>query len=237
MKKLITILLLSLIHLYAASQTTADLGNHFLKVYRQAMKYNDANTAISALHNYIVTDNNIQFKDTLSMLYFSSKSYYSSLLLAEEVRKAFPENINVIARAAECFEELGDSKSAASLYEKVIAKTKNPYATYKLAICQYQLNLLVESEVSARAVLADTSSSKHGVNFTVKDGSTQVVSTQAAAANLIGVLRMGAKKFSEAKAAFELALKLYPAFTGAKENLDICTKRAAEKGQNPSKNR
>ena len=158
------------------------------------------------------------------MLYFNIKSYYSSLLLAEEVYKAAPANIDAMARTAECYDELGDPKTAAALYEQVVPKTKNPYHNYKLAICQYQLKRTAESEASAKWALADTASKNIGVKFTQMGGIEQMIPVNAAAANLLGVLKMDTKDFLGAQVNFKQALTLYPAFAGAKDNMDMCEK-------------
>lgn len=234
MKKLIPLFFGILFVSGAAGQDSTSLRKHYLKVYRQALAYNDANAAINALQNYIAADNSTSFKDTLSMLYFNVKSYYSALLLAEEVSKVAPENMGAIARAAECYDELGDPKTATGLFEQVVPKTKNPYHIYKLGICQYQLKRTLESEASARAALADTSSKRIGVVFTMADGSQQTVPVDAAAANLLGVLKMDAKNFAGAKTDFQLALKLFPDFAGAKGNLDVCEKNL-KSGTKPTK--
>ncbi len=235
MKKIIPFILGVLIISGAAAQDSIGLRKHYLKVYSQALSYNDANAAINALQNYIAADNSIVYKDTLAMLYFNVKSYYSSLLLSEEVYKAAPENVTAMARAAECYDELGDPKTATGLYEKVVPKTKNPYHIYKMGICQYQLKRTLESEASARAALADTTSKKIGVVFTMADGSQQTVPVDAAAANLLGVLKMDAKNFAGAKADFQQSLKLFPDFAGAKGNLDVCDKNLKTPAKIPSK--
>ena len=224
MKKLSIFLICSIFVTGVTAQDNDALSKHYLKVYRQALNYNDANAAINGLHNYIAINNSVVYKDTLSMLYFNIKSYFSSLLLAEEVYKAAPDNLNAMARTAECYDELGDPKTAAVLYEQVVPKTKNPYHTYKLAICQYQLKRTGESEASAKVALADTSSKKIGVKFTQMGGIEQTVPVNAAAANLLGVLKMDTKDFAGAQANFKQALTLYPDFAGAKDNLDMCEK-------------
>lgn len=223
MKK-IFFLLCGLIVISSSNGQTDSLKKHYLKMYKQALTYNDATIAINALHGYIAEDNNILYKDTLSMLYFNTKSYYSALLLAEEVYKASPGNTNAMARTAECYDELGDPKTAAGLYEQVVLKTKSPYLFYKLAICQYQLKRNAECEASAKIALADTNSKRIGVIFTSADGSQQSVQVDAAATNLLGVLKMDAKNFAGAKLDFQQSLKLFPDFAGAKSNLDICDK-------------
>lgn len=206
------------------AQDSGALKNHYLKVYNQAIAYNDISAAINGLHGYLAVDNNLLYKDTLSMLYFTSKSYVSALLLAEEVYKADPNNALAMARAAECYDELGDPKTATTLLEQVVPITRNPYHTYKLATSQYQMKRIAECEQSARAVLADTNSKKIGINFTLVDGQRQAVPINAAAMNLLGVVKMDAKNYAGAKADFQQAIVLFPEFTGAKQNMEVCDK-------------
>jgi tetratricopeptide (TPR) repeat protein len=235
MKKLLPVLLIVLTTTAVHSQDSIALRKHYLKMYNQAINYNDINTAINALHGYIASDNNMNYKDTLSMLYFSAKSYISSLILAEEVYKALPANTEAMARAAECYDELGDPKTAVGLWEQIVPKTKNPYHIYKLAVGQYQLKRTLECEASANAVLADTSSKRIGVNFTSVDGSQQAIPVNAAAANLLGVIKMDAKNYAGAKADFQRALTLFPKFEGAKQNLDVCEKNLKSPVKTPAK--
>ncbi|MEO7923945.1 MAG: tetratricopeptide repeat protein [Chitinophagaceae bacterium] len=217
------------------AQDSAAMKKHYLKMYTQAAAYNDLNAGINALHGYLAIDNSLNYKDTLSMLYFTNKNYYSALLTGEEVYKAMPSNTEAMARTAECYDELGDPKTAVSLYEQVSPKTKNPYHFYKLAVGQYQLKRTAEAELSARIVLADTSSKRIGVNFTSVDGSQQAVPVNAAAANLLGVLKMDAKNYTGAKADFQQALVFYPQFVGAKQNLEACEKNLKGGAKAPAK--
>ncbi len=235
MKKLVPVFFCLLIVTAGSAQDSTALRKHYLKVYNQALAYNDINVAINALQGFIAVDNSLIYKDTLSMLYFSAKSYVSALVLAEEVYKAVPANVDAMARAAECYDELGDPKTSVSLYEQVVPKTKNPYHIYKLAVGQYQLKRTLECEASAKAVLADTSSKKIGVNFTNIDGSQQAIPVNAAAANLLGVIKMDAKNFAGAKADFQQALTLFPQFAGAKQNLDACEKNLKGSNKTPGK--
>jgi len=224
MKKSI-LLLIGIVSLTTVTaQDSEAMKKHYLKMYDNALVYNDARAAINALNGYLAIDSGTAYKDTLSMLYFSTKAYVSALILAEEVYKKEPGNTDAMARTAECYDELGDPKTAVSLFEQVVPKTKNPYHLYKLAVGQYQLKRTLESEVSAKAVIADTASKRIGVNFSSIDGTQQAVPVNAAAANLLGVLKMDAKNYTGAKTEFQAALKLFPDFTGAKQNLEACEK-------------
>ena len=233
MKKFLPAILCMTMVSMVSAQDSAAFRKHYLKMYNQAINYNDIGTAINSLNGFLAIDNSILYKDTLSMLYFSAKSYVSSLILAEEVYKTVPANVTAMARAAECYDELGDSKTAVSLYEQVVPKTHSPYHLYKMAVGQYQLKRLGESEVSANAVLLDTNSNKIGVNFIGMDGNAQAIPVNAAASNLLGVMKMDAKNFAGAKADFQRALTYFPKFDGAKQNLDVCEKSL--KGKAPVK--
>ena len=235
MKKFVPFLFCLILAGGASGQDSAAMKKHYLKIYNQALAYNDVNAAINALHGYIATDNNLIYKDTLSMLYFTTKNYYSSLLLGEEVYKAMPGNLEAMARTAEAYDELGDPKTAVSLFEQVVPKTKNPYQIYKMAVGQYQLKRNGEAEASAKAVLADTSSKRIGVNFTSVDGRQQAVPLHAAAANLLGVLKMDAKNYAGAKVDFQQALTFYPQFAGARQNLDAVEKNLKGGTKTPAK--
>ena len=230
MKKLMPFVFCLVVGTAASAQDTSAMKKHYLKIYNKAVAYNDVNAAINGLYGYLAIDNSLIYRDTLSMLYFTTKSYYSALILAEEVYKTDGSNLSAMARAAECYDELGDPKTATSLYEQVVPKTKNPYHIYKLSTTQYQLKRIAESEMSARAVIADTNSKKIGINFTMASGETQAVPIAAAASNLLGVIKMDAKNYTGAKADFEQALAFYPQFAGAKLNLDVCEKTI--KGEN-----
>lgn len=235
MKKFVPFLCCLILAAGASAQDSAAMKKHYLKVYNQALSYNDVNAAINALHGYLAVDNSLIYKDTLSMLYFTTKNYYSSLILGEEVYKAVPSNVEAMARTAEAYDELGDPKTAVSLYEQVVPKTKNPYHIYKLGVGQYQLKRTAEADISARAVIADTSSKRIGVNFTSMDGSQQAVPLNAAAANLMGVIKMDAKNYAGAKADFQQALVFYPQFSGAKQNLDAVDKSLKGGTKTPAK--
>jgi tetratricopeptide (TPR) repeat protein len=235
MRKLVPFVLFMTACIITHAQDMNVMKKHYLKIYNQALTYNDVNAATNALHGYLAIDSNIVYKDTLSMLYFNAKSYYSSLILAEEVYKAQPGNYDAMARAAECYDELGDPKTAVGLYEQVVPKTKSPYHVYRLAVGQYQLKRIGEAETSARIVIADTNSKKVGVAFNMGDGSQQAVSANAAAANLLGVIQMDAKNYAQAKTFFNQALTMYPQFAGAKQNLEACERNIKGGGKVPAK--
>lgn len=205
-----------------------NLKSHYLKVFRNAMAYNDPDAAINALHGYIAIDSSVTYKDTLSLLYFVRKSYYSALILAEEVTKKDKANVEAYARAAECYQQLGDYKTSVNYFEQISAATKNPYHFYQLAVSQYSLKRIAECETNCRKVLADTNSNKIGVTFNNGDGTEQLVPVSAAALNLLGVLQMETKNYAEATKLFKQSIAIFPDFVGASQNIKVCEEKTVK---------
>jgi tetratricopeptide (TPR) repeat protein len=221
MKRIVPILTCLLLCGVAQAQMDS-LKKHYLKVYNQAVQYNDVNAAVGALHGYLAIDNNVAYKDTLSMLYFSTGSYYSSLLLAQEVHQAVPSNMMALARSAECFQNLGESKKAVDAYEKVTQTVKEPYYFYQLASAQYTLKRMGECEANLQRVIADTNSKRTAVNFSLGDGRVQQVPANAAAYNFLGIIKMESNDLANSKKLLQQAVALYPDFVGAQQNLELC---------------
>lgn len=222
MKKIAPFVTFLLLGVMAQAQTSDSLRRHYLKVYNNALHYNDVNTAVNALQNYIAVDNNIAYKDTLSLLYFSTGAYVSSLILAEEVTKADPNNMLAVARAGECYQNLNEPKRAIEAYEKACPVLKDPYLWYQLASSQYTLKRIGECESNLQRVIADTNSKRVAVSFTLGDGRVQQVPANAAAYNFLGIIKMEANDLATSKKHLQQAVALYPDFLGAKQNLELC---------------
>lgn len=234
MKQFFGVLALLLTASLCRAQDNSSLKTHYLKVYTQALQYNDVDVAIQAMHGYIAIDSNVNYKDTLSYLYFINKNYYSSLMLSEEVIKRDPKNVLALARAAECYQLLGDSKTSVNYFERVVPATKNPYHIYMLAVGQYSMKRMAECESNCRLIIGDTMSNKIPVTFNNGDGSEQVIPVSAGAYNLRGVMQMDTKNYEAAKKEFQNALAIFPQFVGAQQNMQVCENQLG-KGKTPSK--
>jgi tetratricopeptide (TPR) repeat protein len=146
---------------------------HFLNVYKRAIKYNDIRTAISSIQNYLAIDDEIRYKDTLGTLYLLAADYYSSLLISKEVLDVEKTNLSALERVAECYNQLGDLKSAVEHYEKLAVATKNANHYYKLAEAQYQLKRIAECGQNLQMVIADTNSKHIPTPFSIGGGKAQ----------------------------------------------------------------
>jgi tetratricopeptide (TPR) repeat protein len=233
MKKIAPIVIFLLMAGIGQAQTSDSLRKHYLKVYNNAIHYNDVNAAVHALQGYIAVDNNIAYKDTLSLLYFSTGAYVSSLILAEEVQKADPSNMLAVARIGECYQNLNEPKRAIDAYEKACPVLKDPYLWYQLASSQYTMKRLGECEANLQRVIADTNSKRIAVNFTLGDGRVQQVPANAAAYNFLGIIKMEANDLATSKKHLQQAVALYPDFLGAKQNLELCENKMKPGGNKP----
>ena len=217
---------------YSQVSVSDSLKKHYFNTYEHALKYNDLGLAITSLNNLIVempASQAMAYKDTLSMLYFSRKDYLTCLLLAQEVYKANSSNINALARAGDCFQASGDYKNAATAFETVAPALKDPFYYYQLAVCQYSLKKIPDCQANADKVLADTNSNHIAVIFVLPNGSEQRVPVSAAALNLKSVLLMDTKNYAQAKQLLQTALKIYPDFQGAQQNVLTCDKNSKPK--------
>jgi tetratricopeptide (TPR) repeat protein len=235
MKLKITLMALGfLAALHAGAQTPAPNKQHYLDVYKRAIKYNDGRTAIVALNSYLALGEDAAYKDTLSLLYYLSGDYYPSLLLSQEIFEASPKNEGALERIANCYTQLGDVKSAVENYEKLCPMTKNPYHYYQLASAQYQIGRMEECKGSLQRVIADTSSKRVPVSFDNGEGQRpQTISILAGAYNMLAVMQMNNKNYESAKQMLNKAIEAFPDFYGAKQNLAVVEKLMKGGGKAP----
>jgi tetratricopeptide (TPR) repeat protein len=220
MKLTITLLMTLLLYMgQAVAQTSNPSKQHYLDLYKRAIKYNDSRTAITALNGYLTMGDDAKYKDTLALIYYLSGEYYPSFLLTKEITDAEPENLGALERLASCYNQLGDVKAAVDSYEKLCPKTKNPYHYYQLATAQYQLKRVAECQQNLQRVIADTSSRRIPTSFDVGNGQTQNISVLAGAYNMLAVIQMEQKNYEPARQLFNKALEAFPDFVGAKQNL------------------
>lgn len=212
--------LLAVFFFAASASAQNPTKQHYLDLYKRALKYNDTRTAITALNGYLTLGDELPYKDTLGYIYYLAGDYYSSLLLTKEVTDADASNVNALERLASCYNQLGDLKQTVENYEKLVPKTKNPYHYYQLAVAQFQLKRIAECAQNLQRAITDTSSRRIPVAFTVNEGQVQNVPVMAAAYNMLGVIQMEGKNYADARKLINKAIEVYPDFVGAKQNIE-----------------
>ncbi|HNQ11963.1 MAG TPA: tetratricopeptide repeat protein [Bacteroidia bacterium] len=212
-----------------------------LRVYENAMLIGDYDVARTALL-YLVTaqPNQISYLDSLARIYYATGMYAQALISSEIYLKKDEKNVGMMEISTACYNILGDSKKALSGYEALYTINKRMEYLYQIAVIQYQMKRLGECEVSVNTILNESKSSEEKISINMA-GQYQEVPVAAAAYNLSGVMNKELGKTDKAKSDFENAIKLFPEYVLAQNNLsDLLNPSQDEEEiieQSPSKKR
>ncbi len=224
MKKLTTlIILLSLTNVFAQRKeknvSPIVESNDNLTIYKNALKYNDIQSAIYATQSIIAREGeNSTFKDTLAILYYNSNNLVSCHLLCKELLVKKPSDKVLLELNAISLSSVGSALDAIGAYEALFSATKNRFHGYQLAKLQFGVKRLAEAMVTLNYCLAQTETLKATVPFDIKDNQKQDVPLDAAIHNLKGLVSYELKDSPTAIKSFEEAIKIFPDFETAQSN-------------------
>ncbi len=205
-----------------------------LGIYRQAIKYGDANVAISNLYILIAKHSEITaYKDSLASIYFQSGQYNPCLRVCSELIQARPNDSNLLRMSAMSHQGLGMPVEAIADYDKVIKITKNIYDIYQKAGLEYRIKRLQESKVNIEAVIKDAKETDKIVIY-IDQENKQTVPMRAAAFNLYGMIARDFNDTASARYFFNEAIKIYPEFYFANANIKVLDEMAAKKSEAPA---
>jgi tetratricopeptide (TPR) repeat protein len=209
----------------AKSDPTADAMQHYRQIYDAAIGYNDFAVATDAMYHMIaLRPTDAALKDTLAGLYFQRGAWPQVVLVTTDILLANATNQAALELRAVANQSIGRAKEALADYEQLYKLAQNPYHLYEIAALQFSMKRLGECELTVRQLLADGSLKDKTIAITVQDGRSQEVPLHAAALNLNGVLDLEQGKKDSAKVHFENALKVYPDFILASDNLAALVK-------------
>lgn len=193
--------------------------NNYKKKIQQALKYNDAETAINNIHNIIVIEGNkSSYKDSLAVVYYQSGNFMSSHLVSKELLKSKPKNKQLLEINAVSLQKLNAIKEAIDAYEKLFIETNNMYHGYQLANLQFSLKRLAEAKITINRTTECKNIEKAYVQFPIDKNEKQNVPLKAAAFNLQGLIAFELKEYQIANASFKNALEIMPKFALATQN-------------------
>ena len=203
-----------------------------LKIYQNAILFGDYEVARTAVFGLLTRyPNRIDYLDTLVRIYFSSGAYSQALLAASIYLERDPGNMQLMELSAICQGALNNNKESLDIYEKIYARSKSIYHAYQIAVLQYTLKRLGECETTVNVIINDPQAVKEKIRISVDQQNAQEVPLAAAAYNLRGVLQRDLNKTDKAREDFDAALKLFPDFVLAKNNIEALKAPApAEKG-------
>ena len=221
--KLLGVLFLLSINLSAQKITKKSLNEiqktNFKKTLKNALKYNDVQTAINNLHNIIVLEgDNSSYKDSLAIVYYKSGSYLSSHLITKELLAKKPNNIELLEINAVSLQKLNAVKEAIDAYEILFSKTNNMAHGYQLANLQYSIKRLAEAKNTITKTLQCKEIEKAFIQFPIDKKQSQNAPLKAAVYNLKGIISFDLKEYTEASNSFNEALKIMPKFALATQN-------------------
>ncbi len=199
-----------------------------LKVYHTAIQYNDMPTAAMSLVSYLSNGGTINYNDSLAVVYYNMNNFSGAYKLANEAYTRDNKNVTALSLLADISGQTNDAKTSLEWYEKLCPLNPLPFNYYQLATKQFSLERKLECKQSLAKVMADTAAAaKQKVTLQVGQGYSESVPVLAAAYNMMGVLAFQDKNTTEAKKMYEAALKAFPDFVIAKQNLEAMNKPAA----------
>ncbi len=204
----------------AKASKSFDRMQHYRQIYASAVKYNDFAVATQALYEMIaISPNSKGLKDTLSQVYFQRAAWPQVVLLTMEILEDDPNNDGALELQAIANQSLGRIKESLASYEKLYQSTQSPFHLYEIAALQYSMRRFGECEQSIKKLASDPATQDKKITISMQTGESQEVPISAAVMNLQGVVDLDQGNKEDAKIAFESAIKLFPEFQLAKNNL------------------
>lgn len=223
MKKNILFVLVLLVSAQAFAQSKADSAqqqNEYLNMYRRSLEYDDMSSAAYALTGYLLHGGAAQFKDTLAVVYYRLGNLNGAYKMANEINQANPKDITALTLLADITGRAGDTKASLDWYEKLCTLSPEPYNFYQLATRQFILERIGECKTSLNKVVADSVKARQEkVSLEISAGNNESVPVIAAAYNMLGALAFKEKDTAAAKKYYALAVKEFPNFVIANQNL------------------
>jgi tetratricopeptide (TPR) repeat protein len=215
----------------STKQPSAGAPSLHLSVYEQAMQASDASTAILALNYYLIEQGkNSVYSDTLAMLYMQQGAYTQAYYWANLRLEQTPQNDNLAELKGLALDKLQQPKEAITVFEKLFAKTRNPYHGYKLMEMQYGIKRLQECLATAEATEKLPFKPEFLMTYTFGEqvGRTYL---QAGVHNIHALALYDLDRKDEARQFFQKALSLDSSFALAKQNLEAVNALAQAKAQ------
>jgi tetratricopeptide (TPR) repeat protein len=228
-KSLFTYLLLCLFGCGFLSAQTPDEFEIQTRVYKQALKNYDLQSATVALYNMqALKPERTDLNDSLALVYFAGERYAQAYLIGEGIVTADPKRKDMLELVAVSKQNLGMVKESLADYEKLYAIDKSVYYLYQMATLQYQLKRFGECVANLDQIIAGTDADKQKVTIRAAQNQQQEVPMKAAAYNVKGICALEMNQPDIAKDNFNKALALAPDFALAKGNLDMMAKKQQE---------
>ena len=197
------------------------LSEHFYRKYAAAMRWNDVETAKSAMYDLIVENpQNDSLIYTLGYYYYEEEKFASSLLIAQDLLTIDPKNMAYLEMAGTSAQMLGVNDRALTYFESLYLINDATRTLYSIAFIQYTLKRYAECATSINIILTKPDVDKEKVVFADAKGVDKQYPLKVSILNLKGLLALDQGDKVNAKKAFTEALAISPDFFPAKTNLE-----------------
>ncbi|MBC7383946.1 MAG: hypothetical protein H7296_13325 [Bacteroidia bacterium] len=192
----------------------------YTAVYEKSMAIKDYHTAITALQFMLIADSSKQaYLDTLPELYAAVLNYPSAEYYTDIALKTYPTSERFLQLKALCLQQKGDVDHVLDLYNKLYASTKKITYLYQIAAFQFSAQDMEGAEKTLKTLDEKMGNSKDSVDFMISETEKQKVPVRAAVFNMKAYMFAQKRDLPAAKKYFEMALKEYPDFVTARQNL------------------
>lgn len=200
-------------------------AKHYRDVYEQALRFGDMGIATQSVYDLMALDPEFgHYIDTLALLYFQRGAWAQTAAVADKILSTSPNAEGPLELRAVAYHTMGLLKESLTDYERLYGISKNTYHLYEIAALQYTLRRFGECDQTLGRLLNDPGLKDKEIQLSAGQQQTQTVPLVAACNNMVGVLLMEQGKKAEAKLAFQEALKMFPDFVLAKNNLTELSK-------------
>ena len=191
------------------------------KIAELAKRVGDPGVVTSAYYRIVALEgDNSTYKDSLAYLYFSSRQFAPSFMMADEVLKRDPNHREMLEIKAVSLESFGAIDKSAEEYAKLYALSKNNFHGYNLAKLEFSLKQYDKAYATIKEVEGLNDSGQYKISFAINQNHSQQVELMAAIQYLKGLTEEELDKKEEAKASYEKSIKIQPDFVLAKEKLE-----------------
>jgi tetratricopeptide (TPR) repeat protein len=240
MKKYLSIALLLLlgIQLFAQRKSktatpqpalSAQETNKHKAVYKQALQFGDASTAINSLYYIINAESGSStYIDSLAILYFNVGMYAQ----CERVCSGLDANSTSIQQMiAYSQKALGKTLEAIGSFQKLSATTKNKVHAYELASLQLAVQRYLEFDNTISTAKDWQEGKESKIYIQTTHEKRQYVPVEAAFLHLQALKEANNKNYENAITLYKQTLSLFPEFELAQANVAVINKQLGTEQQ------
>ncbi len=216
MKKLLVAL--PLLALFACNKTNQN--QTYKALYEKSMQVKDYPTAITALQLLLLEDSSQKaYMDTLPELYSAVHNYESSEYYTDIALKTYPTSERFLQLKALCLQQTGNVSQVMDIYSKLYASTQKITYLYQIAAFQFSAQDMGSAERTMKILEEKMIDSQDSVDFMISETEKQKVPVRAAVYNMKAYMVAQKRDLAGAKKYFEMAIKEFPEFVTARQNL------------------